>query len=191
MAGGNNKQFIQNPIGYIRCHVLTVVRGHPQPPRGPADLDLVTIDPKKPSYIQLQDYHRASRTPGARVLNAFFLPKVIDDTSIIKVNMARSYIFTSELNQDLFAAYGPDPFNITIEQVNTRSPAARVPIVPRAQAIIAAQHQYYKILSPFVIPRADPTHIKNYSGQTTLVGILGGSGWTFYYKPSSNSLLPV
>ena len=85
----------------------------------------------------------------------------------------------------LFAAYGPSADNITVEHVNVRHPqAAAVPILPRAIAIIGAHHAFYKILSPVIVPNADPTHVKVYGLASAVVGVKVGGAWNFWYKPT-------
>ena len=93
-------------------------------------------------------------------------------------------MFTADLSGCLFAAYGATANTITVEHVNVRSPTALVPILPRAQAIIAAHHNFYKILLLVHIPGANPAHVKVYNANSSVVGVNTGAGWQFHYKPT-------
>ncbi|WP_196138695.1 hypothetical protein [Aliikangiella sp. G2MR2-5] len=191
MANGNNRSFIQNPLSFIRSHQFMVNRtiSAARPlRRGSVDVDLISFDPANPQHIRLEEFSIQRSARGRYALNAFFLPEIMDDTSLIKINVNRQYFFTTELKGDLFAAYGKDPLNLTIEHVNCHSPAARVPIIPRAQAILAAGHPFCKILSPLPVPKSNRHQVKTYINSTLVVGIRSGTGWEFHYKPGANSL---
>ncbi len=188
MAGGNNKSFRKNPVPFIRTHQLMI---NPQAfskaqvlQAGNMDIDLVTVDPKNPGFIRLENFNRRKHGWGAKALRSFFLPAIFNNTSTININTTRNYMFTADLSGCLFAAYGANANTITVEHVNVRSPTALVPILPRAQAIIVANYNFYKILSPVAVLGADAAHVKVYAQNSSVIGIKTGAGWVFHYKPS-------
>lgn len=99
----------------------------------------------------------------------------------------------------MFAAYGPNNANLSVEHVNVHSAAAVVPIVPRvltilgiAGGIAGAIPNICKILSPTPIPTAGlpaatvnviNRHVIHYTGYAWVIGVRY-SGWNFYYKLS-------
>ena len=192
MAGGNNKKFMKDPVTFIRTHQIMVnanPAGASVLPAGNADIDLVSIDPRNPEFIRLEDFTRRKHGwVGAKPVKAFFLPGVHNNTSTLNINTARSYMFTADLSGCLFAAYGADASAVTVEHVNVRDKKALVPILPRAQNIIAANHAFYKILSPVAIPGADANHVKVYAANSSVVGILTGGSWRFHYKPAMTTV---
>ncbi len=190
MAGGNNKSFRNNPQRFIRTHQLMISpfgHGSQRLTAGAMNIDLVSIDPHNAQFIRLEDFALRQHNSSARCVSAYFLPAVVDNTSTLAIGGARDYMFTADLSGCLFAAYGANSTNITVEHVNVRTGAAVVPILGRAQAIINANYNYYKILSPVPIPNANPAHVKTYNANSSVVGIRRG-GWQFHYKPNMNAI---
>ena len=182
---------MQNPAVFIRTHQLMISPqglGAQVLLAGGVDIDLVSIDPQNPKFIRLENYFMRRHDRGAQPVRAFFLPAIFNNTSTLDINNARRYMFTADLSGCLFAAYGANANAITVEHVNVRSPGAAVPILPRAQAIIGAHHNFYKILSPRPIPEADPAHVKVYVANSMVVGVNTGAAWQFYYKPAMNEV---
>jgi hypothetical protein len=192
MAGANNAAFIANPKEYIRTHQLMISPqgiGSQGLQAGLMEIDLVSIDPHNAQFIRLENYAMRPPVRESKAVRAFFLPAINDNTSTLAIGVGGNYIFTADLSGCLFAAYGPSADNITVEHVNVRNPAqAVVPILPRAQAIIAANYAYYKILSPAAVPNADPNHVKVYAANSSVVGVKIGGAWNFYYKSSMTTV---
>jgi len=193
MAGGNNAAFIANSKEYIRTHQLMISPqgiGSQGLNAGLMDIDLVSIDPQNAQFVRLENYlMRPAKGKETTPVKAFYLPAINDNTSTLAIGVGANYIFTADLSGCLFAAYGPSADNITVEHVNVRNPAqAVVPILPRAQAIIAANYAFYKLLSPVAVPNADPTHVKIYAANSSVVGAKIGGAWNFWYKPSMTTI---
>ena len=193
MAGGNNASFIANSKEYIRTHQLMISPqgiGSQALHAGLMDIDLVSIDPKNAQFIRLEDYTmRPAKDKEKTSVKAFYLPAVNDNTSTLAIGPGASYIFTADLSGCLFAAYGASADNITVEHVNVRNAAvAAVPILPRANAIIAAAYGFYKILSPVEVTGSDPKHVKQYAANSSVVGVKIGGAWNFWYKPTMTTI---
>jgi hypothetical protein len=153
------------------------------------DIDIVSIDPKNPQFVRLENYQMRPPTNKEKVaVKAFYLPAINDNTSTLAIGVGASYIFTADLSGCLFAAYGPSADNITVEHVNVRTAQAQVPILPRAQAIINANYGFYKILSPVTVPNADGTQVKVYAANSSVVGLKIAGAWNFYYKSSMTTV---
>lgn len=192
MAGGNNAAFIANTKEFIRAHQLMISPqgiGSQGLFSGLMDIDLVSIDPRNAQFIRLENYAMVPPPREAKAVRSFYLPAINDNTSTLAIGVGANYVFTADLSGCLFAAYGASADNITVEHVNVRNPAqAQVPILPRAQAIIAANYGFYKILSPVAVPLADPNHVKVYNANSSVVGVKIGGAWNFYYKSSMTTV---
>lgn len=192
MAGGNNAAFMANAKEFIRTHQLMISPqgiGSQGLFSGLMDIDLVSIDPHNAQFIRLENYAMRPPVRETKSVRAFYLPAINDNTSTMAIGVGANYIFTADLSGCLFAAYGPSADNITVEHVNVRNPAqAQVPILPRAQAIIAANYGFYKLLSPVAVPNADANHVKVYNANSSVVGVKIGGAWNFYYKSSMTTV---
>lgn len=191
MAGGNNELFRNNPLDYFRKHQLMIspqAIGSQALRNGTMDIDLVSVDPQMPDCIRLEDFnlrkhHTSLRLKPAQPVRAYFLAAVYDNASTLRITNERNYLFTADLSGCLFAAYGANANDLTVEHVNVHTPHARVPILPRAQAIIAANYNFYRILSPVPIAGSNPFYVKVYSANSSVMGLRIGGAWTFHYKP--------
>ena len=192
MAGGNNAAFMASTKEFIRTHQLMISPqgiGSQGLFSGLMDIDLVSIDPHNAQFIRLENYAMRPPVRETKAVRSFYLPAINDNTSTLAVGVGANYIFTADLSGCLFAAYGASADNITVEHVNVRNPAqAQVPILPRAQAIIAANYGFYKILSPVAVPNADANHVKVYNANSSVVGVKIGGAWNFYYKSSMTTV---
>jgi hypothetical protein len=192
MAGGNNASFMAHTNTFLQNHQLMISPqgiGSQGLVAGLMDIDLVSIDPRNAQFIRLENYAQRPAPREAQAVRSFFLPAINDNTSTLAIGVGANYIFTADLSGCLFAAYGPDAGNITVEHVNVRNPlAAVVPILPRALAIIAGGFGFYKILSPVVVPGAPGAHVKTYAANSSVVGVKIGGAWNFYYKPGMNAV---
>jgi len=192
MAGGNNAAFMASTKEFIRTHQLMISPqgiGSQGLFSGLMDIDLVSIDPHNAQFIRLENYAMRPPVRETKAVHSFYLPAINDNTSTLAVGVGANYIFTADLSGCLFAAYGASADNITVEHVNVRNPAqAQVPILPRAQAIIAANYGFYKILSPVAVPNADANHVKVYNANSSVVGVKIGGAWNFYYKSSMTTV---
>lgn len=190
MAEGNNASFLASPDTYIRTHQLMISPqgiGSQALFAGLMDLDLVSIDPQNPQFVRLENYAQRPLPREAQAVRSYYLPAINDNTSTLAIGAGANYIFTADLSGCLFAAYGPDAANITVEHVNVRNAhAAAVPILPRALAIVGAGHGFYKILSPVAVPGANPAHVKTYAANSSVVGVKIAGAWNFHYKPGMN-----
>jgi hypothetical protein len=192
MAGGNNASFMAHTNTYLQTHQLMISPqgiGSQGLMAGLMDIDLVSIDPRNAQFIRLENYAQRPAPRETNAVRSFFLPAINDNTSTLAIGAGANYIFTADLSGCLFAAYGADAGNITVEHVNVRNPlAAVVPILPRALAIIAAGYGFYKMLSPVAVPGAPGAHVKTYAANSSVVGVKIGGAWNFYYKPGMNAV---
>ncbi len=192
MAGGNNAAFTSGTKEFIRTHQLMISPqgiGSQGLHAGLMDIDMVSIDPQNKQFIRLENYAMRPTPRETTAVRAFYLPAVNDNTSTLAIGVGANYVFTADLSGCLFAAYGPSADNITVEHVNVRNPAAAVvPILPRANAIIAAAYGFYKLLSPVAVPGSDPNHVKVYAANSSVVGVKIGGAWNFYYKSSMTTV---
>lgn len=195
MAEGLNKQLRRNVQNFVRDHQIMVNPNAFLPaqqiPSPNANIDLVHFDPHHRNLVRLENYDQRPHGRGAAPIVSYYLPAVVDNTSTIPIGGARNYMFTPDLSGCLFAAYGANNQNLTVEHVNVRTGAAAVPIVPRATAIINAGHAYYRILSPVPIPGSNPAYVKTYNANSCVVGHNPGGGWIFYYKTTINNVLQL
>jgi hypothetical protein len=187
MASGNNEAFLRDPKEYIRTQVI----GSPSQAlqAGQMQIDLVPIDRQNPQFVRMENYAMRPVPRETKHILAWYLPAIHNNTSTLAIGgVGGNYIFTADLSGCLFAAYGPDAANITVEHVNVRDANAAVPIQPRATAIITGGFGFYKLLSPVALPGANGAHVKTYAANSSVVGVKIGGAWNFYYKPTIDSV---
>lgn len=193
MAGGNNKSFLRNPVNFLQLHQVQV---NLQPvgaaviPAGPALIDLVSLDPNMPDMIGLEDYTQRNHGRRAVPISSYYLPAIYNNLSSINIGTVHDYMFTPNMTGCLFAAYGPNSQNLTIEHVNVRNQNAPVTIQGAAATILNANHPYFRILTPVALnpPHAAANHVTLYANNTCVIGVRDNTGWNFYYKPNPQTV---
>lgn len=188
MAGGNNKKFIQNPTKFLQAHTINVNPqqvGSQKIPEGLCSIDLVSVDPQMATVVRLEDYTKRKHGRGATPIKAYYLPAEYNKAKTLQLGDQAIFMFTADLSGCLFAAYGNDSSNLTVEHVNVRDDSATVSIQGRASEIVDANHTYCKILAPAAIEGGNGSaSVTVYNANSCVVGKKDGSGWEFYYKPS-------
>jgi len=194
-----NKKFRKNPTNFLREYVILKSPDDPVLiPPGAVDIDLVPVGRYDRDKVRIERFNARTHGWGAKPIHAYWLPAQRDNSATIPIAGAADYMFTSDLSGCLFAAYGANNMALTVEHVNEHSPAAAVPIVPRAQAILAlgpagAIPAFCKILSPAPIPTAGlpaaaaaiNRHVIHYPGNAWVIGVRH-AGWRFYYTLSGS-----
>lgn len=189
MAKGKNALFMRNPSNFLQTHTLMVnPDGHGAGQKIPspvAEIDLnPLVGPKNPESVMMLNYLKAGGEKEAVSISAYYLPAFVDNTSTMKIGVGKPYFFTADLSGCLFAAYGPDDQNLTVEHVNVRTPNAAVPIAPRVAAIATAGHAYCKIISPVPYPG-----VTTYTTGGNVIGVCSPvGGWTFHYRVDQNAV---
>jgi hypothetical protein len=184
MAGGKNALFMRNPSNFIQTHTLMVSpdahMADQKIPSPVAEIDMNLLNgPLNPPSVMMKNYLKVEGAKEGVSIPAYYLPAIVDNTSTMKIGVGKPYFFTADLSGCLFAAYGPNDSDLTVEHVNVRTPAAAVPIAPRIAAIAGAGHAYCRILSP--IPSAQAT--ATYTTGGNVIGVLDpAGGWTFHYR---------
>jgi len=100
------------------------------------------------------------------------------------IGVGKPFFFTPDMSGCLFAAYGPNDQNLTVEHVNVRTAAALVPIAARLAIIVAAGHAFCRVLSPtpFIHP-----NVTLYNTGANVIGVLNPvGGWTFHFRADGN-----
>jgi hypothetical protein len=188
MADGNNRAFMHNPETFVRTHSIIVAASKYDQAKklrqGIMAIDLVSVSAQG---IILEDYTQREHKFGSQPVQAWYLPSAVDDSSTLAIDSQCRYLFTDALSGCLFAAYGKDGQNLTVEHVNNLHRTGRSLMETRAELILGAKYDYCKILSPcgdFHDPR-----VKTYSlGQVSnVVGVYKNGSWVFIYKTSDST----
>ena len=185
MAGGKNKEFMADPIHFFNTYYFGI-QGNAQPRGGLINIDIV--DAKGGGVMLLVDYDQRTHGAGARPVPANYLPFIMDNTSVLALNPAAPYMFTADLSGCMFAAYGPDPRNVTVEHVNQRTAQAKVNIADRCDQIVSQQYGFCKIVCRSSVPGLPP-QVQTYDENAAVFGLLTSSGWSFYLRsdPDQNT----
>lgn len=190
MAQGKNALFMRNPAGFLQTHTLMVnPDGHgvgQKIPTPVAEIDMnPLVGPITPQVVMMLNYLALTGSKESVSISAYYLPAIVDNTSTMKIGVGKPYFFTADLSGCLFAAYGPNNQDLTVEHVNVRTPGALVPITPRIGAIVAAGYAYCRILSPTANVAANAT----YTTGGNVIGVLDpAGGWTFHYRVDGNAV---
>jgi hypothetical protein len=183
MAKGKNAEFKRNPCLFLQNHTLMVSPDAYTPQTklasGLTKIDLVMTDASiTPKVVRLESYDARSHGVGAKAIDAYYLPAVVDDANTIEIGDKADYMFTADLSGCLFAAYGKDGKQLTVEHVNARTSKAKVPLARRANEINNAGHAYCKIIAPAKLPDAQ---VESYDTGGNVIGIRENGAWKFYH----------
>ncbi len=188
MAGGLNKQFMRNPVVFMQANTLMVnpqAYGTQAIAGGLTNIDLVMADNKtNPKFVRLESYDLRNHGWFAEAIQAYYLPAIVDNYSTIPLGNAATYMFTPDLSGCLFAAYGADANNLTVEHVNVRSAAAPGGLIAN-RAANAMQSPYHRIVTPQPLGVGLP-NVVTYNTGGNVVGVRGGNGWSFIYRIDQN-----
>jgi hypothetical protein len=188
MAGGLNKQFTRNPAVFLQTHTLMVnpqAYGTQNIAGGLTNIDLVMADNKtNPKFVRLESYDLRTHGWGAEAIPAYYCPAIVDNYSTIPLGNNAAYMFTPDLSGCLFAAYGADANNLTVEHVNVRSNAAPAHLIA-TRAANAMQSAYYRIITPQPLGVVN-ANIVSYNTGGNVVGQRTGAGWVFIYHVDQN-----
>jgi len=189
MAGGLNKAFKRNPAVFLQTHTLMVnpqAHGSQAIAGGATNIDLVMADNKtNPKFVRLESYDLRTHGWGADPIGAYYCPAIVDNYSNIPLGLQAPYMFTPDLSGCLFAAYGPDASNLTVEHVNVRS-AAAAPNLIANRAALAMQSAYYRIVSPQPLGHNLGPNVVTYATGGNVVGRRVGNNWQFIYRLDQN-----
>jgi hypothetical protein len=209
MAGGKNKEFMEDPVAFQRIYSITK--------QGAENLN---ADANNVAFIDLRgdrfrgaglsrvfmEYYgtrhqitnrqrlentRPRRYLGAWPVKAYFLTAGAGAEISFPISNHADYLFTYELSGCLFAAYGADRNNLTVEHSNYLNVAARAAREQRyrnrVNTIAGDGHAFCRILTPHApaaLPPPGPgvdRQMIAYPGGAELIGVLEGDGWHFYY----------
>jgi hypothetical protein len=187
VAGGLNKQFMRNPAVFLQTHTLMVnpqAYGSQAIGGGQASIDLVMADNKtNPKFVRLESYDLRKHSWGSEAILSYYLPAIVDNYATQQIGNARQYMFTPDLSGCLFAAYGADANNLTVEHVNVRTANAPAGLIAnRAAAALNGGFAFVRILAPTAIAGAGPPNVVTYASGANVVGVRGAGGWTFVYR---------
>lgn len=187
MAGGNNRNFLRDPMGFFRDHFLIVF------PNGQRERALIEgimeIDlapGPMPGAIVLENYayQRHRHKPSAQPVLAFYLRAEKNTPKRMIIDGRCDYMFTDNLSGCLFAASYNQNGTVTVEHFNAYDEGS---IEERVEAILNdPDHDFtmHKVLSPCEIEGANKEYVKEYTGESCVIGIRTTGRWRFYYKPS-------
>lgn len=193
MSNGKNALFKRNPSNFLANHTLMVSPdGHGPAQKIPspvAEIDLSPlVGPKNPESVMLLNYLKVEGKREGQSISAYYLPANVDNTSTLRIGVGKPYMFTPDLSGCLFAAYGPNANDLTVEHVNVRTIAAVVSIPVRAVAILNGGYPYCKIITPVPITVPVGTaQVANYNTGGNVVGVLTDNGWVFHYRVDQNA----
>jgi hypothetical protein len=174
MAGGLNKQFMANPVFFMRHHFIHVPvgAGGGLLANGRGRFGLTAI---AHGGCMLGNF--ASTSLFAHPIDAYFLLANPNNLNVQALPNNVRFMFTNHLNGCQFLAYGPNRNNLTVEHNNwLAGPAANYP--NRVNAIAAAGHAYFF--------RVRPGIDYNIMQGANVVGVRGGGGWQFYVRRNAN-----
>jgi hypothetical protein len=186
VAGGLNKQFIRGPAVFLQTHTLMVnpqAYGAQAIAGGQVNIDLVLADNKtNPKIVRLESYDNRKHGWGAEEIAAYYLPAIVDNYSTQQIGNARQYMFTPDLSGCLFAAYGPNADNITVEHVNVRSANAPAGLIANRAAAALNGNAFVRIIAPGPVAGGAPPNVITYATGANVVGVRGAGGWSFIYR---------
>jgi hypothetical protein len=186
VAGGLNKQFMNSPTVFLQTHTLMVnpqAYGAQAIVGGQVSIDLVMADNKtNPKFVRLESYDLRTHGWGAEAISAYYCPAIIDNFSTIQLGNARQYMFTPDLSGCLFAAYGANADNITVEHVNVRTANAAAGLIANRAAAALNGHAFVRIIAPGPVAGGGPPNVITYASGANVVGVRGAAGWTFVYR---------
>jgi hypothetical protein len=186
VAGGLNKQFIRGPAVFLQTHTLMVnpqAYGAQAIAGGQVNIDLVLADNRtNPKIVRLESYDGRQHGWGAEEIAAYYLPAIVDNFSTLQIANARRYMFTPDLSGCLFAAYGADANNITVEHVNVRTANAAAGLIANRAAAALNGHAFVRIIAPGPVAGGGPPNVITYASGANVVGVRGAAGWSFIYR---------
>lgn len=178
MSNGKNRAFMNNPVAFLSEHVIADHGGLTAGGARVGDFDLEEISP----VACLLNDHRTARNKDPQPIHAHYLPAQYNQSIVLPL-FARDakYMFTSSLSGCLFAAYGANSRNVTVEHFNRRDGNATVSIKNRIQEILNTGYDYCKMLSPIAVQGEN--HVHTYVTGANVIGVSDAAGnWSFHYR---------
>lgn len=186
MAGGRNREFLSDPRAFFRRHILEIKDKTPSI-KGLYDCDFVDTEKRgEKIFIVVDDYDSRSHGCGATPIPAYCLPAVYNASSSLRLGQDARFLFTSALTGCIFAAYGADARNVTVEHVNEKNGMAAVSIAARCEEILNMHYPFCKIVlrSEDAAAGANGQDVYVYEDSAAVMGIRDEATgeWQFYFR---------